>query len=83
MNVEHKGGWRFEVSRVGSSVPHIVQLDSKDPLEICDCKSTYYRTAQQLKKGEKLSSKICCAHVKAVALAVFDENILKEARKGL
>ena len=84
MQVKHLHGYTFEVSsRSNKHVTHLVQLDSKDPRDICDCAYTYCQTARKLKLGEPLDRSSYCAHVKAVALSIFDENILKEARKGL
>lgn len=83
MNVKHIAGWQFEVQRNANSVPHLVDLAIKDPRQICDCQYTYCQTAMKLKRGDELNRDSYCVHVKAVALWLFDQNILSEARKGL
>lgn len=83
MNVKHLHGWTFEVQRNSRSTPHLVQLDIEDPKQVCDCQSFYCRTGSLLKSGRKLNRDSYCTHVKAVALWLFDQNILNEARKGL
>jgi hypothetical protein len=83
MNVKHITGWQFEVQRNANSVPHLVDLAIKDPRNICDCQFTYCRTAMLLKRGDPLDRSSYCCHVREVALWLFDQNILTEARKGL
>lgn len=84
MEVKHLTGWTFEVSsQTHRDTTYLVQLDSEEPNEICQCAFTYCQTAAKLKRGEKLGAGVYCGHVKAVALHLFDNNILNEARKGL
>jgi len=84
MEVKHLTGWTFEVSsRSHRDTTYLVQLDCEEPNEICQCVFTYCQTAAKLKRGAVLGAGVYCAHVKAVALHLFDNNILSKAREGL
>ena len=80
--IKHVTGWTFEVpSRTDKDKTYLVQLDADDPQDVCDCVYSYCQVAAKMKAGVPFSSKSCCPHVRAVAMWLFDNNILTEARK--
>lgn len=84
IEVTHTHDWTFEVSSQSNKhKTYLVQLDAEDPLQVCDCQYSYCVTARKLKMGGSFDRSSYCKHVKMVALWLFDNNILSEARKGL